>query len=480
MRLSIRLPALATVATTGLALTVTGTAAAAAVPAAALPPQRALASAGVPGGTKLWAASYRDHTQQNYGDAVVASPDGSTVYVTGTSDIAHTTTVAYSAATGARRWVARYYGLGDSEPFSMAISPDGSKLFIGGLTSPPGAALPNRFAIVAMDAGTGAKLWAQHPFRAGGIATSVTVSPDGSTVYVTGVIGNRSGTGAFVVTFAYDAATGARKWLASYHGNITSDSAWVAASPDGHEVFVSTPVTGSSGTKYLATLAYDAATGAPLWTRLTQGTASAPEGLGIGRDIAVSPDSSAVFITGYVAGVSGGSSFVTVAYDPATGTRLWERRYQGPGGTSVANAITVSPDGQAVFVTGNSNGTSIGQYTTVGYATANGALLWARSYEPPAAALLRIGAIAVGVSADSGLVFITGGTPGAARNSLNFTTLAYRADTGATAWLARYRGRRDYGAASALAVGPTGQVFVTGYLGVHDGCCNFGTVAYQP
>lgn len=33
----------------------------------------------------------------------------------------------------------------------------------------------------------------------------------------------------------------------------------------------------------------------------------------------------------------------------------------------------------------------------------------------------------------------------------------------------------------ALAGGPTGHgVFVTGYMGVHDGCCNFGTVVYQP
>jgi hypothetical protein len=23
-------------------------------------------------------------------------------------------------------------------------------------------------------------------------------------------------------------------------------------------------------------------------------------------------------------------------------------------------------------------------------------------------------------------------------------------------------------------------VFGTGFIGVHDGCCNFGTVAYQP
>src|SRR5215467_14934119 len=110
--------------TTGLAalavITVAGLA-----PAAALSPQRALASAGIgastPGGTRLWAASYRDHTQQNYPNAVVASPDGSTVFITGQSGQAHFTTVAYSAATGARRWVARFYGLGYSQPLSNAL-----------------------------------------------------------------------------------------------------------------------------------------------------------------------------------------------------------------------------------------------------------------------------------------------------------------------------------------------------------------------
>ncbi len=50
-----------------------------------------------------------------------------------------------------------------------------------------------------------------------------------------------------------------------------------------------------------------------------------------------------------------------------------------------------------------------------------------------------------------------------------------------TAWLARYKGPRDFAAPTSLAVGPTSQgVIVTGSIGVHDGCCGFGTVAYQP
>src|SRR6266568_2533368 len=113
--------------------------------------------------------------------AVLASPDGSTAYVTGLSGtdtgLAHIVTVAYNAATGTRRWVARYHGLGVSGPTSVAISPDGSRLFVAGFTTPPGSALPTRFAVVAYNASTGAMLWAQHPFS-NGTATSVTVSPD--------------------------------------------------------------------------------------------------------------------------------------------------------------------------------------------------------------------------------------------------------------------------------------------------------------
>jgi len=449
-------------------------------PATALPPPQALAAAraaSVPGGTRLWAASYRDHTQQNYPQAIVASPDGSTVYVTGRSNLAHFTTVAYDAATGARRWVARFYGLGYSQPLSMAISPDGSELFVAGFTEPAGFSLPDRFAIVAYNASTGAMLWVHLPFQAG-VGASVAVSPDGSTVYVTGVIASRSGPGE-VATFAYDAATGARRWLASYRGARPSfEPQAVASSPDGREVIVTSTVTGSSGSPFNAVLAYNAATGTSLWTRFVRGTSG-------GRDLALSPDGSAVFVTGTDAGAAGGSSFMTTAFGTVTGSRLWQRFYQGPGGTSAANAVTVSPDGRDVFVTGSStaggSGSIVVDYATVGYAAATGTRLWARTYQPPvAASLIKDGAIAAGVSPDGGLVFVTGGTPLNATTDTTFTTIAYHADTGATAWLARYGGVQDFGWATALAVGPAGQVFVTGAAGASDGCCNFGTVAYQP
>src|SRR5215472_14629896 len=460
-------------------------------PGTALPPQRALASAGlraaagtgVAGGTRLWVARFRDHTQQNRAQAVVTSPDGSTAYVTGLSGtdtgLSHIATVAYNAATGTRRWVARYFGLGVSGPTSVAISPDGSRLFVAGFTTPPGSALPTRFAVVAYNASTGAMLWARHPFS-NGTAMSVTVSPDSATVYATGTIGDQVDGRGSVATFAFDAATGARRWLAVFHGMRPSAIAQsFAASPDGQKVFVVSPVTSSSGNRFLATLAYDAATGAAVWTRFANGTADAPEGLG--QTIAVSPDSSAVFITGASALLST-STLTTIGYSAATGQRLWTDQYQGPQGNNAGNAVTVSPDGSQVFVTGHSNGTTspfAQNFATVAYATASGQKLWARTFSAPSSFEPTLaGAVAIGASPDGTKVYVTGTAPGFRSNTVNATTVAYRTADGATSWADRYRGRRDFSGADSLAVSPAGQaVFVAGDLGVHDGCCDSLTIA---
>ena len=58
-----------------------------------------------------------------------------------------------------------------------------------------------------------------------------------------------------------------------------------------------------------------------------------------------------------------------MAYDAATGTRDWTRLYNGPGsGDDDAEAVAVSPDSSSVFVTGASPGTSSGlDFATLAY-----------------------------------------------------------------------------------------------------------------
>ena len=75
----------------------------------------------------------------------------------------------------------------------------------------------------------------------------------------------------------------------------------------------------------------------------------------------VSPGGTRVFVTGDSQGVGSGSDYATVAYSAATGTRLWVRRYNGPGnGEDHASSVRVSPGGTRVFVTGDSQGAGFG------------------------------------------------------------------------------------------------------------------------
>ena len=140
----------------------------------------------------------------------------------------------------------------------------------------------------------------------------------------------------------------------------------MAVSPDGTTVFVTGASSGTTaGQVDYATVAYNAATGAQLWVKLYAGLAKG----GIGTQaysVAVSPDGSTVYVTGE----SGNdSTYATVAYTAATGAQLWVKRYTGNGPSgSAAQAVAVSPATGTVFVTGYSSGSGSGNdYATIAY-----------------------------------------------------------------------------------------------------------------
>jgi DNA-binding beta-propeller fold protein YncE len=141
-------------------------------------------------------------------------------------------------------------------------------------------------------------------------------------------------------------------WVARYKslGKVIGNTAFsLAVSPDGKRVYV-TGKSEASRRFYLdyATVAYDAASGAGLWVARYNGPGN---GLDAARSLAVSPDGTRV----YVAGTSFGSSldYATLAYDAASGKRLWLARYDG-NGWDAARSLAVSPDGARVYVTGRS------------------------------------------------------------------------------------------------------------------------------
>jgi len=130
-----------------------------------------------------------------------------------------------SATPGAQLWASRYSGSvnGQDEPFSMAVSPDGATVYVTGIST--GASSGLDYATVAYSAGTGAQLWVKRyngPANSGDSALSVAVSPNGRKVVVTGASSGinypDSSKGADYATIAYNAATGAQLWVKRYNG----------------------------------------------------------------------------------------------------------------------------------------------------------------------------------------------------------------------------------------------------------------------
>ena len=151
-----------------------------------------------------WQKTFSAAGYQVYGQATAVSPDGSTVFVTGTAanavagaDTGAGETIAYNAATGAVIWKAQFNpkpGVDDSGFSSIAVSPNGSTVFVTGHSGDANAGIGLVEAIVAYNAATGAKMWqvigtthdsnGVHPLA---------VSPGSSKVFVTSAGGSATG-----------------------------------------------------------------------------------------------------------------------------------------------------------------------------------------------------------------------------------------------------------------------------------------------
>jgi outer membrane protein assembly factor BamB len=233
-----------------------------------------------------------------------------------------------AAVAGTQLWVKRYNGpgSGDDQAAAMAVSPGGGKVFVTGTST--GATTGKDYATVAYNAATGARLWVKRyngPTSGDDQAASVAVSPDG-TVFVTGTSNFE------YLTLACNPATGARLWVKREPRGTNADRARaVAASPDGSKVFV----TGTSFTEDDSdqlTVAYNAATGAELWAQDHGGTQI--HSFDYANSMAVSPDGDIVFVAGNSQEETG-EALITLAYNAFTGDQLWVQRwFTSPGPTT--------------------------------------------------------------------------------------------------------------------------------------------------
>jgi DNA-binding beta-propeller fold protein YncE len=300
-------------------------------------------------GDRIWRKRYDGPAggdDQAYGLAV--SPNGHTVYVAGESDGATgsaATTIAYNSKNGTQEWLSRLTPNRTENGFeAIAVSSDGSRLYATGQTGRPA------ILVAAQDAATGDTDWTKTYQQAGDeldFGTNVALTPDDATLVVGGTTISTASNYNWA-TLAYDTANGARRWARTVDRGQGDLLTGLAISPTGSAVAATGIITPHNSDA--ATIVYAVATGDVVWKRAYDD----PVGGGdFAKAVAYSPDGKTLYMTGEGAVVTG-SRFITIAYDASTGDREWQQRSsdRGPVPYAGANDVAVAPDGSAVYVTG--------------------------------------------------------------------------------------------------------------------------------
>jgi uncharacterized delta-60 repeat protein len=168
-------------------------------------------------------------------------------------------------------------------------------------------------------------------------------------------------------------------------------------------------------------------------------------------------------------------ALVTPVIDAAA-SRLWLKRYDGPG-SDVDEAAAVAFDNSGnVYVAGRSDGGSSQEdYLVIKYG-ANGAVKWMKRYDGTGNDWDGARAIVVD---DSGNVYVTGRSFGSGSDA-DYLTLKYNSN-GALKWAKRYTsaGSKDDGAMD-MALDSYGNIIVTGFSTGAGSAYDFVTIKYGP
>jgi hypothetical protein len=384
--------------------------------------------------------------------AIAVDPAGN-VHVTGGSygpdQLPDVATIKYGTG-GATKWVRRHNGLGNSWDQGLALAlDDAGNVYVTGRTY--SASTYFDYVTIKYDA-AGVEQWvARYDGPSGNDDSAVSIAVDAAgNVYVAGTSW-QSGTSYDYATIKYD-GSGQQQWVARFNGpGNTNDQAVALALDAAGNVYV----TGSSGegspnlSDYV-TVKYDPS-GAEMWV------ARYSDWYDYVAAITVDAASN-VYVTGRSYHPGTYYDYATVKYD-ANGAQKWAARYHGTGGSDdEARAVKVDAAGN-VYVTGESVGPGTGgDYATIKY-SASGAVQWVRRYDGPGSATDAAVALALD---DSGHVYVTGESEGAAGTVTDIATIKYT-PAGDVRWLSRHNGAGntfDHG--MAIAVDSLRGVYVTG------------------
>jgi hypothetical protein len=432
------------------------------------------------------------------GRVTACAPDGGLVYTAAITYVGmrpdgqalyNYVVVAVDAVTGDQRWAAIYPGTPDlpnPSVSALVVSPTGTSVYVTGyLSSDDGFKVA--IATVGFDATTGQQLWAAVVPLA--ISPDATVSPDGRYVFVVGTIFGANSDGSsyeHAVTFCYDAVTGLELWSSQYPGSGADRAvaSRVAVKPDGSLLYVAGGKLGSDGSSNdLVLLTYNAATGALLHNAHHLASVNPPSGIAV--------SDSRIFLAASVnltdAGGTSVQDALTIGYDK-NGNELWSAIYNEEVSTSLSSyyfvnydgPIATSPDGSRIFVTMHSNSLLGDGMVTVAYDAANGAQQWAsRDDSSSEFFCFTCNGPLLQINPDGEEIYVTEASD-VSPETAEFKTVCYDAGSGAKKWSSLYREGADITLPFGIAVAPNGgRVFVAGTRAPLNGTSDLVAVAYD-
>lgn len=315
--------------------------------------------------------------------------------------------------------------------------------------------------IVAYDRVTGAVRWSvTERSRVYFSPHNAALSPDGTRLYLTSAAYDGWPIGdvdSRIVTTAYSTASGAALWSSSWDGrpDAVDNPKGIVVSPDGRSVFVTGVTTATAGDLDYVTFELRASDGRLEWSDVYAGVGGGGTDAPFG--IAVSPSGHALAVTGWSAGVvEFDADYGTVVYSlkGRGGKRLWIGRYDGVGLDKSDRGNAVAIDDDRVYVTGDSYSATGYDYATVAYALGSGASLWEARWAGPGGGGFNA---ATSVAAAAGRVVVTGQSRAASADDGNDTgTVVLDAASGSRVWAAAFGPARHDGFARGLALSPDG------------------------
>jgi sugar lactone lactonase YvrE len=338
-------------------------------------------------GAVQWERSYEgvDGEAWESGSALAVDPVHAFVMVTGSSPGAFTgrdyVTIAYTPG-GARQWIARHAGAGNSNdvPMAIAVSPDGEHVVVSG-------DMQDGDETVGYSSLTGSVEWtatAAASAQEDSDGLHVAFAPDSNAVYVACHVEPQGSWWRDLRVAAFGSASGALQWSSDYASPALGWSgdkpvAMIVA-PSGARVYALSASQFGYSALYPVAIAFDAAQGAVVWTDVGWPTSVHTD---VPTSLALSADGASVYFATvrtlpWTAAVGSMPQTHVRALAAGTGGALWiaDSPHESVHGNDDARAVVVAPNGTqaiAAVSTAASGGTFLYLYA---FATANGAEQW--------------------------------------------------------------------------------------------------------